>query len=185
MNPTAGPFLFEAEALGYLARTTDKTAARWFRRYTDLFPVCVSAATVMVQTRGYALLAERTEPDRFAAIAEAQSRYLDLIASPAIRVLPVGMAEAMVAAQIAVLVPFSPNPPRRSGAAAESRPNRLARWRGQILVAATALANNMPLVHASLQDFDAIRGLVERFPQRFPGVTPQPFVFVGQPATGQ
>ena len=176
MKPSAGPFVFETAALGYLARGAEKAAARWFLRYLDLFPVYLSAATVIEQVRGYALLRERAAPGRAAALEAARDAYLDRLASPAVAVLPVTAAEAFLAAQLGVLVPFSPHPPYRQGARVESRPDRLARWRSQILVAATALASGLPLIHRNTRDYGPIRDLVVEFPARFPGIAAPPFV---------
>jgi predicted nucleic acid-binding protein len=176
IKPSFGPCLFEAQALGYLARSTEKPA-RWFRLYLDLFPVFLSAATVAEQMRGYALLLERAEPPRDAAIAVARDRYLERLASGAAVVPPAGAGEALIAAQLMVLAPFSPNPPRRAGFFAESRQDRLARWRSQITTAAAALAAGMPLVHDSPADYGLAAALVERFPARFPGIAKPRFVW--------
>lgn len=178
MAHSAGPCIFETRALGYLARTADPAPARWFRRYADLYPVFLAPATVTEQMRGYALLAERAEPERLAAIEAARGSYLERLASGAAAVVLAGAAEALVAAQLAVLVPFSPNPPQRKGFLAESRQDRLARWRFEIAIAASALGAGMPLVHDSPADYAPVAGLVERFPERFPGIAPPRFIWV-------
>jgi hypothetical protein len=54
----------------------------------------------------------------------------------------------------------------------ESRQDRLVRWRFDALIAATALAADMLLVHNNAADFEAIRGAIERSPGRFPGLGP-------------
>ena len=52
------------------------------------------------------------------------------------------------------------------------RQDRLSRWRFDIMIAATALVNGLPLIHNNPQDFEPLRGLIERMPERFPGVGP-------------
>lgn len=178
MAPSASPCIFETAALGYLARTEERGPARWFRRYVDLYPVFLAPATVTEQMRGYALLAEGAVPERLPAIEAARDSYLERLASGAAAVVPTGAAEALVAAQLAVLVPFSPSAPRRKGFFAESRQDRLARWRSQISIAASALAAGMPLVHDSPGDYAPVTALVERFPERFPGVARPRFLWV-------
>ena len=170
MKPAAGPFLFETAALGYLARAAEKGAARWFRKYCDLFPVYVSAATVTEQLRGYALLLERAAPHRRTDIEAARDRYLERLASCAVTVVPFNARTAMLAAQLTVLVPFAPHPPYRAAGLVESRPDRLARWRAQVQIAATALGCGMRLIHDNARDYESIRDLVKEFPARFPGV---------------
>ncbi|HWQ54211.1 MAG TPA: hypothetical protein VN442_11040 [Bryobacteraceae bacterium] len=177
IKPTAGPCLFETRALGYLARAGGQAPGRWFRRYADLFPVCLAPVTVTDQLRGYTLLLERAEPSRAPMIAAARDRYLEQLASGAAMVLPAGATEALVAAQLAVLVPFSPSPPYRVGSQAESRQDRLARWRSQMAIAAAALARGIPLVHDNPGDFDHLAALVENFPERFPGIGVPAFVW--------
>ena len=86
--------------------------------------------------------------------------------------MPVDSAVAVVAGEIMALIPEPPTPPRRSHRLAESRQERLARWRFDGLIAATALAAGIPLVHNSAVDFEAIRGAIERSPERFPRLGP-------------
>jgi hypothetical protein len=54
----------------------------------------------------------------------------------------------------------------------ESRPERLARWRFDGMIAATALVTRLVLIHNNAHDFEAIRGAIERAPERFPGLGP-------------
>jgi predicted nucleic acid-binding protein len=176
IRASSEPCLFETHALGYLARSEGKPA-RWFRRYAGFYPVFLAAATVTEQVRGYALLLERAGPDRYPAIEAARDAYLERLASGAAAVVPVTAAEALAAAQLAVLIPFSPNPPRRAPFLVESRQDRLARWRAQISIAATALATGMPLIHDSPADYAPATALVERFPERFPGIARPRFVW--------
>jgi predicted nucleic acid-binding protein len=51
---------------------------------------------------------------------------------------------------------------------AESRQERLARWRFDGMIAATALVARMPLFHNNAADFEAIRSAIERFPNLGP-----------------
>jgi hypothetical protein len=46
------------------------------------------------------------------------------------------------------------------------------RWRSDMLIAATALAAALPLVHENPVDFETIRAAIETWPQRFPGLGP-------------
>ena len=82
----------------------------------------------------------------------------------------------MLAAQLTVMVPFSPHPPYRAAGRVESRPERLARWRAQVQIAATALASGMRLIHDNPRDYEPVRDLVREFPARFPGVDPPEFL---------
>lgn len=171
MRPADGPFLFDARAESYLASGRDPAAAKWLRKYLELFAPRISALTVMARLRGYALLMER-EDFRREALGSRRDAYLENIAAGRLEVLPVSPEAALLAAQLTVLMPFALNPPYRAGAAAESRPERLSRWRADLLLAATALAEGLPLVHDNPGDFEPVRALVERFPERFPDVAP-------------
>jgi hypothetical protein len=70
------------------------------------------------------------------------------------------------------IVPDPPTPPRHSHHLSESRQDRLARWRFDGMIAATALVTRMPLIHNNAADFEAVRGAIERSPARFPGLGP-------------
>jgi hypothetical protein len=54
----------------------------------------------------------------------------------------------------------------------ESRQERLARWRFDGMIAATALVAQMPLIHNNATDFESIRSAIERAPERFPNLGP-------------
>lgn len=55
---------------------------------------------------------------------------------------------------------------------AESRQERLARWRFDGMIAATALVAKMPLIHNKPSDFEPIRGAIKLSPERFPSLGP-------------
>jgi len=84
----------------------------------------------------------------------------------------------MFAAELAALLPQPLSPLKRSHRIAESRQERLFRWRCDILIAATALVANMPLVHHNPQDFETIRMAIETSPERFPALGPLNLVSV-------
>ena len=50
----------------------------------------------------------------------------------------------------------------------KAKQDRLARWRFDVIIAATALVSGMRLVHNNAADFEAIRGAIEISPERFP-----------------
>jgi predicted nucleic acid-binding protein len=87
-------------------------------------------------------------------------------------VWPVDGSVAVVAAEILALLPNPPTPSRRSHRLAESRQERLVRWRFDGMIAATALVASMPLVHNNAADFEWIRSAIERSPERFPNLGP-------------
>ena len=70
------------------------------------------------------------------------------------------------------LLPDALTSPRRSHHLAESRQERLSRWRFDQIIAATALVANMPLIHNNASDFEPVRAAIERSPERFPGLGP-------------
>jgi hypothetical protein len=69
-------------------------------------------------------------------------------------------------------LPDPPTPPRHSHHLAESRQERLARWRFDGMIAATALVVRMPLIHNNAADFEPVRSAIERSPERFPKLGP-------------
>jgi hypothetical protein len=55
---------------------------------------------------------------------------------------------------------------------AESRQERLVRWRFDCMIAATALVAGVALIHHNPADLESIRGAIEMSPERFPGLGP-------------
>lgn len=161
---SSSPLLFDTSAESWFARTQDTLAATWWRKYLQLHAVHVSAITVLERTRGYSMLWRAAAPDRRPFIESARLAYLD---SPRI-VHPVDTAASMVAGELMALVPDPPTPPKRTHRVAESKSERLARWRFDTIIAATAMVNGMTLVHNNPADFETIRSAVENSPQRFP-----------------
>jgi predicted nucleic acid-binding protein len=164
----AGPFLFDTSAESWFARTDDPRALDWMRRYLSQYGVETSAVTVLERIRGYSLLWRRAQPDARGRIEAARIAYLNALG----RVWPIDAAAAVVAGEIMALLPAPPTPPRRSHRQAESHHERLARWRFDGLIAATALVTGMPLVHNNAADFEAIRSGIECAPERFPRLGP-------------
>jgi predicted nucleic acid-binding protein len=168
IDPAAGPFLFETSAESWLARGGNRETTSWLRNYLRLHEISVSAVTVIERVRGYSLLWRRAKPEVRERIESARVVYLSQLGN----VLPVNAAVAIVAGEIMALIAEPPTPPRRSHMLAESRQDRLARWRFDGMIAATALVAGMPLVHNNAADFEAIRSAIERSPLRFPGLGP-------------
>ena len=104
--------------------------------------VHISAITVIELDPGYALLLQRPSPDRRAHIDKARRAYIRELD----QVWPVDAGVAVIAAQIMVLAPHPSGSPRHSRQHLESRQERLARWRLDVLTAATALSARMPLI---------------------------------------
>jgi predicted nucleic acid-binding protein len=168
VDPASGPFLFDTSAESWLARSADPGAIDWMRAYLSRYEVHVSAITVLERIRGYSLLWQIADQRRREQIESARIAYLS---RPA-RVWPVDSAVAVVAAEIMAAVPDPPTPPRRSHHLAESRQERLSRWRFDQMIAATALVARMRLIYNNASDFEPLRMSVERAPERFPGLGP-------------
>jgi predicted nucleic acid-binding protein len=168
VDPASGPFLFDTSAESRLARAGDLGATDWMRAYLSRHEVHVSAVTVLERIRGYSLLWHIADRSRREQIESARIAYLS---QPA-RVWPLDSAVAVVAAELMAVVPDPPTPPRRSYKRAESRQERLSRWRFDQMIAATALVARMRLVHDNAANFEPLRMSVERAPERFPGLGP-------------
>jgi predicted nucleic acid-binding protein len=166
--PASGPFLFDTSAESWLARSQDATLREWFHEYVSLHPVHVSAITVVERIRGYAVIVRRSSEQRREAVEAARAAYLSRLGC----VWPVDAAIAVVAAEIMALLPHPFAPLRRTHKQTESRQERLARWRFDCIIAATALVADMALIHNNTTDFESIRGAIERSPERFPKLGP-------------
>jgi predicted nucleic acid-binding protein len=168
VDPARGPFLFDTGAESWLGRSERPEVVRWMREYLFRHEVQVSAITVMERIRGYALLWRRAGGGNRERIETARLAYLASLG----RVAPVDGAIAVVAGEITALLPEPPTPPRRSHQMMESRQERLARWRFDGMIAATALVTRLALIHNNAADFEAIRGAIEQAPERFPNLGP-------------
>ncbi len=183
LDPGLGPLLFDTSAEGWFARQRTAPAQEWMLRYLERHPVHVSAMTVFERVRGYALLARDESPAKRLAVERARLDYLQDLGF----VWPVDPSVASIAAEICALLPQPPTPPKRAHQFVESRQERLARWRADTLIAATALAADLLLIHNNAADFETIRGAIERDPVRFPGLGPLKLIrcsSVIEPANG-
>jgi predicted nucleic acid-binding protein len=168
LDPASGPFLFDTSAESWFAKRGTAAAAEWMIRYLTHHPVHVSSVTVFERARGYALLRENSTGSRRESVETARLDYVSGLG----HVWSVDTLVATLAGEICALLPNAPTPPKRSQRAAESRSERLARWRADTMIAATALANDMLLLHNNAADFEAIRTAVELRPERFAGLGP-------------
>lgn len=169
VDPATGPFLFDTSAESWLARSRDNDVAQWMRQYLLRHRVHVSAATVIERSRGYVALWRRAENEaQRAGIEAARLDYHRALG----QVWPIDTAVAVVAGEIMALLPGPPTPPRRSHHLAESRQERLARWRFDVIIAATALVSRMRLIHNNTADFETIRTGIEQQAARFPKLGP-------------
>ncbi len=163
-----GPFLFDTSADAWFSRNASPEARQWMLRYLSEHRVNVSAITVFERVRGFTLLRGQASRGSKAAIEVALALYL---ADPG-QVWPMDALVASIAAEMSALVPDPPTPPRRAHRIVESRATRVARWRADTMIAATALAQDMLLLHNNAADFEALRTAVELSPERFLGLGP-------------
>jgi predicted nucleic acid-binding protein len=168
VRPAGGPFLFDTSAESWLARSERPEVKQWMREYLLHHEIHLSAITLIERIRGYAVLWRRAEPEKRERIESARLAYLASLG----RVAPLDGAVAVVAGEIMALVPDPPTAPRRSHRLVESRQERLTRWRFDAMIAATSLVAGLPLIHNNAADFEAIRGAIERSPERFPKLGP-------------
>jgi predicted nucleic acid-binding protein len=138
------------------------------RAYLSNHAIHISAVTVLERARGYSLLWQRAPEERRERIEAARIAYLSTLGA----VWPLDGAVAIVAGEIMAMLPHPPTPSRRSHRLTESRQERLARWRFDGMIAATALVARMPLIHDNAGDFEPIRSAIELSPQRFPSLGP-------------
>jgi predicted nucleic acid-binding protein len=168
IDPASGPFLFDTSAEGWLGRSERSEVRDWMLRYLSHHEIHTSAVTVVERVRGYSLLWRRTQEGGRERIEAARVAYLAALG----RVWPINGAVAVVSGEIMAMLPDPPTPPRRSHLMAESRQERLARWRFDGMIAATALVARMPLIHNNAGDFEPIRSAIECSPERFPNLGP-------------
>jgi predicted nucleic acid-binding protein len=172
-----GPALFDTSAESYFARSADETATRWLASYARQFRMFVSTLTVLERMRGYWMLLRRTSPSNESSVKEAMEEYLLHLLSEC-ELIDFDVKSALLSAELMALYPVPAAPLRRSHRTTESRQERLSRWRFDIMIAATALVYDMPLIHNNPQDFEPLRGIIEMMPERFPGVGPLNLVSV-------
>jgi len=168
LRPESGPYLFDTSAESWLSRNPAPPIRDWLLLHLRQHTINVAAVTVAERIRGYAVQSAIAPAQRRAAIEAARLEYLRLLG----QVRPLDRVAAIVAGEIMALLPNPPTPPRRSHHLAESRQDRLARWRFDCLIAATALVARLPLIHNNPADFEAIRSAIEISPQRFPNLGP-------------
>ena len=92
ISPLWGPFLFDTSAESWLGRPQGAAVQAWFREYTTLHGVQVSAVTVVERARGYGLLAR---PAIVAELALMLAIAALASAAPARRALRVDPAESL------------------------------------------------------------------------------------------
>jgi len=172
IDPAAGPFVFDTSAESYLSPAPSHAEAEWFLRYAALFPVYVGVISVLERAQGYFLARDRCTAPRRVEIERHMMAYVQSVRVSPSRVLDLTTPIGLLSAQMMSMLPAAPSPPAHSHRLAESRQDRLSRWRFDIMIAATALVHHMPLIHNNPQDFEPMRALIETVPERFPGIGP-------------
>lgn len=165
-RPEAGPFLFDTSAESWLARNRTPEIQLWLATYLKMHQIAVSAVTVSERVRGYSMLWRKSPEGTRPRISAARLAYL----RQPLTVFTFDTATAIVTGEIMALLPNPPTPPRRAHRHAESRQERLARWRFDCMIAATALVAARPLLHNNAVDFDVIARVLNDCADRFPGV---------------
>lgn len=172
MNPwVSGAAVFDTSAQSYFARQADTAALEWFTVYCGQFRIHLSPLTVLERMRGYWTMLKSCAATGQHEIERAIQEYLRHL-NDYCEVLNFTARCAMISAALMALHPDPPSPTRRSHRVRESRQERLSRWRFDVMIAATALVYNLPLIHNNPQDFETLRALIEKMPERFPGVGP-------------
>ena len=166
-----GAAMFDTSAQSYFARYADESAKKWLTAYLQQFPLHLCPLTVVERMRGYWMLLLRSIPSKQHEVEHAMAEYRIHLHDDC-NVLPFDSDCALISAELMALHSSPPSPPQRSHQAAESRQDRLSRWRFDIMIAATALVHNLPLIHNNPQDFEALRAVIELLPERFPGFGP-------------
>jgi predicted nucleic acid-binding protein len=168
IDPASGPFLFDTSAESWLEQPGDSEFSRWVRAYLSHHSIHISAITVLERVRGYSSVWQRSSGQKRHIVESAQADYLSALG----HVWPLDGAVAIVGGEIMAMLPHPPTPPRRAHRLTESRQERLARWRFDCTIAATALVARMPLIHNNAADFETVRSAIERSPARFPRLGP-------------
>lgn len=158
--------MFDTSAESWLSREPD--AREWLLQYSRRHLVYISAVTVLERLTGFGLAMAQATPERAVWIRSLRDVYDQ---TPA-RILPVGHAVARAAAELMCLAPHPPSPPVSAHRRTESKSSRTARWRFDVLIAATSLVHGLPLVHNNGRDFEALREALVNHPDRFPGLNP-------------
>jgi predicted nucleic acid-binding protein len=175
IDPGSGPFLFDTSAESCLEQPEVSEFSRWIRSYLSHHQIHVSAVTVVERARGYSSVWQRSAGQKRHMVESARTEYLSALGP----VWPLDGAVAVVAGEIMAMLPHAPTPPRRTHRLIESRQERLARWRFDGMIAATALVARMPLIHNNAADFEPIRSAIELSPKRFPGLGPLQLIRCG------
>jgi predicted nucleic acid-binding protein len=166
MNGSRQPLLLDTSAESRLHEAVESPSGAILRRVLAERSIAVSAVTVAERMRGFSLAREKAEPARRRALDQARLAYL----SAPREIVPMDGAVAVVGGELMALLPHPPSPPKRSHRGQENRTERLARWRFDILIAATAIVRDAILVHENAPDFHVIQQAVQANLPKFPGL---------------